>query len=117
MRRILALSLTGFLLFSCSKEVKVGGVTVFDPHGGEKALKGLQDMAKQGDLEKEVAWQVAYTGKDYEKTDGRLKVKGKFLKYTDNGCTLVRIETLRLDEEIKKYVPVGTKTKVVCLGE
>ena len=108
---------TDFLLFSCSKEIKAGGVNVFDPHDSEKALKGLQDMAKQGDLEKEFAQQVAYTGKDYEKTDGRLKIEGKVLKYIDSGCALVIIETLGLDEEIKKYIPVSTKTTVVCLEE
>ncbi len=116
MKKMVMLFLTSLFLFSCSKEVKVGGVTIFDPHGGEKALKGLQDMAKQGDLEKEVAWKVAYTGKDYEKTDGRLKVEGKFLKYSDNGCALVRIETLRYDEELKKFLPLDMKTREVCIG-
>ena len=117
MRKLFLTSLIGvsFALFSC-QEVKVGGITIFDPHGGEKALRDFEDMGKQDDLVREVAWQVAYNGKDYTKIDGRLKAKGKFLKYDNQGCALVRVEVLRYDEEMKMFTPLTMERKRVCLG-
>jgi len=116
MKRFIGFFLLGLsiILSSCSKEVKVGGITIFDPNGGEKALKDLSDIAKQGKLEDDVARAVGLYGKDQELIDGRLKIKGQFLKYDNNGCALVRIYTYRYDEEIKEFLLLDTKTKRVC---
>jgi len=112
---LLVIPLLSVILISC-KEVKVGGITIFDPHGLEKAVKGLKDMSTAKELEDDVAWCVAYNGRDCEKTKDGVKAKGKFLKYDDFGCAIVRVETLIYDENLKIYKPFQMERKRVCLG-